>query len=44
MEIKRSGSQASARGPAETFTGSVRIDPLNQAGAPARVLAVRVTF
>jgi quercetin dioxygenase-like cupin family protein len=44
MEIKRSGSQASARGPAETFTGAVRVDPLNQAAAPARVVAVSVTF
>ena len=44
MEIKRNGSQASARGPAETFTGSVRIDPLSQAAAPARVRAVSVTF
>ncbi len=44
MDIKRSGSQPSARGPAETFTGSVRVDPLNQAAAPARVLAASVTF
>jgi len=27
MEIKRSGSQPSTRGPVETFTGAVRIDP-----------------
>jgi quercetin dioxygenase-like cupin family protein len=44
MEIKRSGSQPPARGPAETFTGSVRIDPLNQAAAPARVVVASVTF
>ena len=44
MEITRNGSRPSARGPAETFTGSVRIDPLNQAAAPARVVAVSVTF
>ena len=44
MELKRSGSQPSGRGPAEYFTGNVRIDPLNQAPAPARVLAVSVTF
>jgi quercetin dioxygenase-like cupin family protein len=44
MEIKRSGSQASTRGPADWFTGSVRIDPLFQAGAPARVAAACVTF
>ena len=44
MDIKRSGSQPSARGPAEYFTGAVRIDPLNTAGAPARVIAAAVTF
>ena len=31
MEIKRSGSQPSGKGPAEYFTGTVRIDPLVQA-------------
>jgi len=30
MEIKRSGSEASRKGPADWFTGSVRIDPLFQ--------------
>jgi hypothetical protein len=30
MDIKRSGSQASARPPAEYFTGTVRLDPLFQ--------------
>lgn len=35
MEIKRVGSQPSAAGPAEWFTGSVRIDPLFQAPDPA---------
>jgi quercetin dioxygenase-like cupin family protein len=44
MEIKRSGSQPSGRGPAESFTGAVRIDPLCQAPDPARALAVSVTF
>src|SRR5881296_175360 len=44
MDIKRSGSQASVKGPAENFTGSVRIDPLIQASDPARVLAALVTF
>jgi hypothetical protein len=28
MEIKRSGSQPSTKGPADWFTGTVRIDPL----------------
>src|SRR5262245_41540122 len=44
MEIKRSGSQPSRKGPDENFTGAVRIDPLFQASAPARVLALSVTF
>ena len=44
MDIKRSGSAPSAKGPAEWFTGSVRIDPLFQAPAPARVQGASVTF
>jgi quercetin dioxygenase-like cupin family protein len=44
MEIKRSGSRPSARGPAEWFSGSVRIDPLFQAPAPARGFGASVTF
>jgi len=44
MEIKRSGSQPSGKGAAEYFTGNVRIDPLNQAPAPARVSIASVTF
>jgi len=44
MEIKRSGSQPSAKGVAEYFTGSVRIDPLFKADAPARVVGACVTF
>ena len=44
MEIKRSGSQPSNKGPADWFTGTVRIDPLIQANAPARVQAASVTF
>jgi quercetin dioxygenase-like cupin family protein len=44
MELKRAGSQASAKGPAEYFTGSVRIDPLNAPPAPARVSCASVTF
>jgi quercetin dioxygenase-like cupin family protein len=44
VEIKRSGSQASGKGPAEWFTGTVRTDPLNNAPAPARVIATSVTF
>ena len=44
MEIKRAGSQPSARGPDEYFTGTVRIDPLFQANAPARTAGALVTF
>ena len=44
MEIKRIGSQPSNKGPADWFTGAVRMDPLIQASAPARVAAVSVTF
>ena len=44
MDIKRSGSQPSGKGPAEWFTGTVRIDPLFQAPDPARVSGASVTF
>ena len=44
MNITRSGSQPSGRGPEEYFTGSVRIDPLFQAEEPARVVGASVTF
>jgi quercetin dioxygenase-like cupin family protein len=44
MELKRAGSQPSRQGPAETFTGRVRIDPLNAPPAPARVSCASVTF
>jgi quercetin dioxygenase-like cupin family protein len=44
MEIKRSGSQPSRKGPAEWFTGSVRVDPLFQPPEPARVSGGHVTF
>jgi quercetin dioxygenase-like cupin family protein len=44
MEIKRSGSQPSAKGPADYFTGTVRIDSLFEAPAPARVFVTSVTF
>ena len=37
MEIKRAGTQPSAKGPSEWFTGTVRIDPLFQAPEPALV-------
>jgi quercetin dioxygenase-like cupin family protein len=44
MEIKRSGSQLSNKGPADWFTGTVRIDALFQANAPARAAGASVTF
>src|SRR5205085_2355924 len=44
MEIKHSGSQPSREGPAEHFTGRVRIDPLFEAPEPGRTLGVSVTF
>jgi len=44
MDIKRSGSQPSAKGSAEYFTGTVRIDPLFNPPAPARAFGASVTF
>ena len=45
MEIKRNGSQPSIQGPADWFTGTVRIDPLFlKANAPSRVTGANVTF
>jgi quercetin dioxygenase-like cupin family protein len=43
MDITRSGSQPSGKGPAEWFTGIVRIDPLFTAADPARVVGASVT-
>ena len=44
MEIKRVGSQSSGKGPADWFTGTVRVDPPFNAPAPARVVGASVTF
>ena len=44
MEIKRAGSQPSGKGPAEYFTGMVRVDPLHTAPDPARMATALVTF
>jgi quercetin dioxygenase-like cupin family protein len=44
MDIKRSGSQSSGKGPADWFTGAVRIDPLFDAPDPARAVGASVTF
>jgi len=44
VNVTRSGSQPSAKGPAEWFTGTVRIDPLFAPIAPARAAGNAVTF
>jgi quercetin dioxygenase-like cupin family protein len=44
MDIRRNGSQPSRKGPAEWFTGTVRIDPLFEAKDPARAGGASVTF
>ncbi len=44
MYLKRAGSQPSQAGPADYFTGTVRIDPLDALPAPARVSCAAVTF
>lgn len=44
MDITRSGSQPSRRGPPEWFTGTVRLDPLFTAAAPGRAAGAAVTF
>jgi quercetin dioxygenase-like cupin family protein len=44
MELKRNGSQPSMKGPAEYFTGMVRVDPLVQSPGPATFGGASVTF
>jgi quercetin dioxygenase-like cupin family protein len=44
MKIKRAGSQPSAKGPADWFTGTVRVDALFEAPDPARARGASVTF
>ena len=44
MDIKRNGTEPSGRGPADWFTGTVRIDPLFKASPPARAAGNTVTF
>ena len=44
IKITRSGSQPYRQGPAENFTGSVRVEPLFPANAPSRASGGRVTF
>ncbi len=42
--IERNGAQPSAKGPAQFFTGVVRVDPLFQTNAASSVSAAYVTF
>jgi quercetin dioxygenase-like cupin family protein len=44
MDIYRNGSRPTRRGPADYFTGTVWLDPIVNAPAPARVAAARVSF
>ena len=44
MNITRSGAQSSGKGPADWFTGMVRVDPLFSPPDPARVAGALVTF
>src|SRR5882724_9909729 len=44
MEIRRSDSQTSTSGPADWFTGKVRVKSLVEAPEPARVRGASVTF
>jgi quercetin dioxygenase-like cupin family protein len=44
ISITRNGSRPSQRGPAENFTGSVRIDPLFDSNEPSRAAGASVTF
>ena len=44
MEIKRVGSQPSAKGPAEYLLGTVRVDPRFQVLDPARAVGASVRF
>src|SRR4249919_134004 len=44
MDIIRIGSQSSVKGPAEWFTGTVRVDPLFQPNNHRRAAAATVTF
>jgi len=44
MDIKRNGSRPSGKGPETWFSGTVRVDPLFQAGEPTRVSGGQVTF
>lgn len=42
MEIRKSGSQPSGKGPEEYFSGNVRLDPLMQAEKAAVIISAEV--
>ncbi len=44
MDIHRNGARPTRRGPADYFTGTVWMDTIVNAPAPARVAAARVAF
>jgi len=44
LRISRAGAQPSVRGPADYFTGTVRVDPMFPATAPSRITGGHVTF
>jgi quercetin dioxygenase-like cupin family protein len=44
MDIRRSGSEPSAKGPDDWFTGTVRLDPLFPVRPPSRMAGNAVTF
>jgi quercetin dioxygenase-like cupin family protein len=44
LRVTRNGAQPSTRGPADNFTGAVRVDARFQADAPARVGGGLITF
>ena len=44
MKVHRAGSRPSRKGPAETFSGTVRVDPVFMAEEPARQRSLMVTF
>ncbi len=44
MDVFRAGTRPSGKGPAEYFTGTVRLDPLFNPPAPARAFGAAVTF
>ncbi len=44
MDIRRTGTQPSGKGPADYFTGAVRVEPLFEACDPGRAVGATVTF